>query len=151
MLLQVQNKDTRTTSRLNNTQHYCSIIFIVDIFTCSIIFIDLHIFTCSKSTMETPKQCVKSQQWKHQNIAWKVNNGNTKAMREICSMLTVKTSRRRSSVFIANFEHISLSSSVFMGLQRRVKKNRFYCRNTQWEFVYCSCRAANWIANETSL
>ena len=43
-------------------------------------------------------------------------------MREICSMLTVKTSRRRSSIFIVNFEHISLSSSVFMGLQRRVKK-----------------------------
>ena len=41
----------------------------------------------------------------------KVNNRNTRVRCEICSKLTIKTpERRRSSVFISNFEHISRSS-----------------------------------------
>ena len=42
---------------------------------------------------------------------FKVNNGNTRTLCEICSKLTVKTRDwcqwRRSDVFINNFEHIS--------------------------------------------
>ena len=38
----------------------------------------------------------------------KVNNRNTRKICEICSNLTIKTpERRRSGVFIGNFEHIS--------------------------------------------
>ena len=41
----------------------------------------------------------------------KVNNGNTKTMREICSKLKIKTPERRqwrrSGVFIVNFEQVS--------------------------------------------
>ena len=40
-----------------------------------------------------------------------VSNGNTRAMCEICSKLTIKTPERRhcrcSDLFIVNFEHIS--------------------------------------------
>ena len=46
----------------------------------------------------------------------KVNNRNTRTKCEICSKLTVKTperSRRRSGVFIVNFEHISHFVLVF--------------------------------------
>ena len=41
----------------------------------------------------------------------KVNNRNTRARREICSKLTIKTSeqiRHRFGVFIFNFEHLVL-------------------------------------------
>ena len=37
---------------------------------------------------------------------FKVNNGNTRKMSEICSKLTIDT-RSRSRVFVVNFEHIS--------------------------------------------
>ena len=48
------------------------------------------------------------------NYTFKVNNRNTRTRCEICSKLTIKTPerRRRSGVFIVNFEHISLRSSV---------------------------------------
>ena len=42
---------------------------------------------------------------------FKVKNGNTRTMSDICSKLTIKTPKqrywRRSSVFIVNFEHTS--------------------------------------------
>ena len=45
------------------------------------------------------------------NHMLKVNNRNTRARCEICSMLTIKTTERcqryRSRIFIINFEHIS--------------------------------------------
>ena len=45
---------------------------------------------------------------------FKVNDGNAKAMYEIRSKLTTKTpERRRSNVFIVNFEQISLIVLVF--------------------------------------
>ena len=48
----------------------------------------------------------------------KVNNRNTRTSCEICSKLTKKTRKRRqwcrSSVFIANFEHISHIILVFL-------------------------------------
>ena len=44
---------------------------------------------------------------------FKANNGNTRAMREICSKLTIKKPERRHwrrfGVFIVNFEQISLN------------------------------------------
>ena len=46
---------------------------------------------------------------------FKVNKGNTRAMREICSKLKIKTPEqcqwRSSGFLISNFEHISLSIS----------------------------------------
>ena len=49
---------------------------------------------------------------------FKVNNRSTRAKCEICPKLTIKTPERhhwrRSGVFIVNFEHISLFSSVFI-------------------------------------
>ena len=48
----------------------------------------------------------------------KVNNKSTKTRCEICSKLTIKTPerRRRSGVFIVNFEHISHLVLVFLFL-----------------------------------
>ena len=50
------------------------------------------------------------------NYMFKLNNRNTRIRWEICSKLTIKTPERphwhRSGVLIANFEHISLCSSV---------------------------------------
>ena len=47
---------------------------------------------------------------------FKVNKGNTRTMREICSKLKIKTPEQRQSRFfgflISNFEHISLSIST---------------------------------------
>ena len=43
----------------------------------------------------------------------KVNNRNTRTRCEICSKLTIKT-RRRSGVFIVNFEHFSHLVLVFL-------------------------------------
>ena len=52
------------------------------------------------------------------NYMFKVNNRNTRERCEICSRLTIKTSRqrqwRRSGVFIINFEHISHLILVFL-------------------------------------
>ena len=46
---------------------------------------------------------------------FKVNNRNTRKKCEICSKLTIKTpERRRSGVFIVNFEHISHLFLVFL-------------------------------------
>ena len=49
---------------------------------------------------------------------FKVNNGNIRAMCEICSELTVKTPERcqchLSSIAIVNFEHISHIVPVFL-------------------------------------
>ena len=49
---------------------------------------------------------------------FKVNNRNTITTCEICSKLTIKTSKprhwRRSVVFLVNFEHISLLFLVFL-------------------------------------
>ena len=54
----------------------------------------------------------------------KVNNRNTKTRCEICSKLTIKTPERshwrRSSVFIANFEHISHLALVLLLLTLKV-------------------------------
>ena len=45
----------------------------------------------------------------------KVNNRNTRTRCEICSKLTIKTpERRRSGVFIVNFDHISHLVLVFL-------------------------------------
>ena len=47
---------------------------------------------------------------------FKVDNGNTTAMNEICSKLAIKILERRqrcSGIFIANFEHISHIVLVF--------------------------------------
>ena len=47
----------------------------------------------------------------------KANNRNTRTRCEICSKLTIKTPeqrRRRSGVFILNFEHISHLVLVFL-------------------------------------
>ena len=44
------------------------------------------------------------------NYMFKVNNRNTRTRYEICSKLTIKIPerhRRRSGIFIVNFEHIS--------------------------------------------
>ena len=49
------------------------------------------------------------------NCMFKVNNRNTRTRCEICSKLTIKTpERRRSGVFIVNFEHISHLVLVFL-------------------------------------
>ena len=52
------------------------------------------------------------------NYMLKVNNRNTRTRCEICSKLTIKTPEwgqwRHSGVFIANFEHISHLSLVFL-------------------------------------
>ena len=48
----------------------------------------------------------------------KVNNRNTRTRCDVCSKLTIKTLERRhwrrSSVFIANFEHVSRLVLVFL-------------------------------------
>ena len=47
---------------------------------------------------------------------FKVKNGNTRTMCEICSKLTIKTAQRRSGrsgVFIINLEQISHTVLVF--------------------------------------
>ena len=45
-----------------------------------------------------------------------VNNGNLRRTREICPKLTIKTpeQRRRSGVFIVNFDHISHLFLLFL-------------------------------------
>ena len=52
------------------------------------------------------------------NYLLKVNNRNTRARFELCSMLTIKTLERchwrHSGVFIVNFEHISHLVLVFL-------------------------------------
>ena len=52
------------------------------------------------------------------NYVFKVNNRNTRTMREICSKLTIKIPERcqwrRSGIFIVNFEHISRLVLVFL-------------------------------------
>ena len=52
------------------------------------------------------------------NYIFKVNNKNSKARREICPKLTIKTPERhqwrRSDVFIVNFEHISQLGLVLL-------------------------------------
>ena len=51
------------------------------------------------------------------NYMFKVNNRNTRARCEICSILTIKTPERRryrSGVFIVNFEHILRLVLVFL-------------------------------------
>ena len=46
-----------------------------------------------------------------------ISNGNTKTMTEICSKLTIKTlERRRSGVFVVNFERISYIALAFPSL-----------------------------------
>ena len=51
------------------------------------------------------------------NYKFKVNSRNTRTRCEIFSKLTIKTvDRRRSGVFIVNFEHISLLVLVFLFL-----------------------------------
>ena len=50
---------------------------------------------------------------------FKVNNGNTRTMCEVCSKLTIKTPEWRlrcSGFFIINFEHISHLVLVFLSL-----------------------------------
>ena len=47
----------------------------------------------------------------------KVNGKNTRARCEICSKLTIKTpERRRSGVFIVNFEHVSHVALAILSL-----------------------------------
>ena len=69
----------------------------------------------------------KSIKGLHSIYLSKVNNGNTKAMCEICSKLTIKKSERRqwcrSVVFIVNFEQISRVASL-LPLQFRTCKCR---------------------------
>ena len=49
------------------------------------------------------------------NYMFKVNNGKTRTKCEICSKLTIKNNaRRRSGVFVVNFEHISHLALVFL-------------------------------------
>ena len=52
------------------------------------------------------------------NYMFKVNKGNTRASREICTKLTTKIPERRqqcrSSVFNVNFKHISHLVLVFL-------------------------------------
>ena len=53
----------------------------------------------------------------------KVNNRNTRARREICSKLTVKTHQwHRSDTFIVNFEHISHLFLVFWTCNCRLER-----------------------------
>ena len=47
---------------------------------------------------------------------FKVNNGNIRAMCEICSRLTINTPEQRLCVFIINFEKISHIVPVFQWL-----------------------------------
>ena len=52
---------------------------------------------------------------------FKVNNRNTRTKYEICSKLTIKMperpqTRRRSGIFIVNFEHISHLVLLFLSL-----------------------------------
>ena len=44
---------------------------------------------------------------------FKVNNGNTKTMREICSKLTIKTPEPRPGIFIVHFDQISYIVLLF--------------------------------------
>ena len=55
------------------------------------------------------------------NYMFKVNNRNTRTKCEICSKLTIKMperpqTRRRSGIFIVNFEHISHLVLLFLSL-----------------------------------
>ena len=63
----------------------------------------------------------------------KVNNRNTRTRCEICSKLTIKTTEqcqwRRSSVFIANFVHISHLVLVFSIVN-------FKYVNTGWFLIF---------------
>ena len=47
-------------------------------------------------------------------ICSKLKNKNTSIRCKTCSKLTIKTTRRRSSVFIVNFENISYLALVFL-------------------------------------
>ena len=57
----------------------------------------------------------------------KVNNRNTRTMCEICSKLAIKIPerrhRRRSGIFIVNFEHISHDVLVFLFLTLNMQVN----------------------------
>ena len=48
------------------------------------------------------------------NNMFKVNNRNTRTRCEICSKLTTKIPERRQGIFVANFEHISQLTLVFL-------------------------------------
>ena len=91
----------------------------------------------------------------------KVNNRNTRIIREICSKLTIKTPERHhwrhSGVLIANFEHIphlafpscSSVSSVnfehvisgwvkirFLTAPNKIRTEPKICRYIIWDYVY---------------
>ena len=53
---------------------------------------------------------------------FKVNDKITRESSEICSKLTMKTTKRRSGIFIANSEHISHLFLVFLllALDKRI-------------------------------
>ena len=76
------------------------------------------------------------------NYMFKVNNRNTRKRCEICSKLTINTSKwrhwRRSGVFIVNFEHISHCSSASVVNFEHV----IACRLVMWFFyqiILCQC------------
>ena len=69
--------------------------------------------TTTIETLEQGLKYVQSQQQRNQND----NNGNTRTRCEICSKLTIKMPRqcrRRSGVFIVNFERILYLVLVFL-------------------------------------
>ena len=77
------------------------------------LFFSLHLFIYSRTIGPTS--------WLHLPVGiylLKVNNRNTRIKCEICSKLTIKAPEsrqwRRSDVFIANFEHISHLTLVFL-------------------------------------
>ena len=75
----------------------------------------------------------------------KVNNRNTRSNCEICSKLTVKTTKqrhwRRSGVFIVNFEHISHLVLVFLLLtfNRKLSAAQELFKHICSSFLAVSC------------
>ena len=76
---------------------------------------------------------------------FKVNNRNTRSNCEICSKLTVKTTKqrhwRRSGVFIVNFEHISHLVLVFLLLtfNRKLSAVKELVQHICSSFLAVSC------------
>ena len=70
---------------------------------------------------------------------FKVNNRNTRKKCEICSKLTIKTpERRRSGVFIVNFEHILHHFLVFLLFEFEQVVARESCATENYRQIFAA-------------
>ena len=115
-----RHKDTRTTmtslwclydvalvSLFVNFEQISHIFFGVFIFDFEQVNRDWFPNICKVVREKGPTSCHQWNTFPAGNYMFQVNNRNIRTSCQICSELTINTSRRRSGVFTVNFEHIS--------------------------------------------